>query len=322
MRSLFIFVFMFFVSLSAYASELKMYNFTSDFVRCVKAHGSETNEFVRYGLTDSSLMNGRVKLSGNKIDDNYWTYMNCLSKTNGGTRNGSVSAASTCKASSLVVNNRRIDIPPGVEGKRIGVAGAYFECSGTRWLSISGTVIDPTKQRAPPAAEGLSPCAATTKELSGCRFLLSATSHGQNAEDYFGAIYGDASSSYEGRMLAFCKNGNFEVSESECQKQTCASGEMVYWKGLTTDPSKIIQCEATVAFDGIAIPTPSPIRYFSSIEQAREYTEIRSGRGQFLCSQGRWTEQVGSSSCEQKTLQSLSCDFIVASNGQKKYYCH
>lgn len=293
-------------------SDLRSYQFTSDFIDCVTRFEDDESEHSRPGKTVSSLMNGSSVLSG-PLGSGYWNYMNCLQPT--GTSNLNVDAARMCPGLSLPIDGRTMYVPPGKDGKIIGLGGRYWECRGSDWVRISslpdgGAVSDPSKKE----------CPSTTLVEGQCQFNLDPTPHGRVVEKEFGRYFGH-DSNYNGSIMASCKNGSFEVVKSNCEPQRCQEGEIVRWGGFGANSadSNSSRCEGEV-YNGIAEQSPPSTRYYPNLEMARDRTVILSGYSEFACRGDRWVPMPGSV-CEQKRSEDLSCQGVRSDNGSTKYFC-
>jgi hypothetical protein len=302
-------------------AQMDIYDFTYDFIECVKRFDSESGEFVRHGNTESSLMNGREVLQGAALGNNYWSYMDCLSQS----RSGAASASSlpilvSCPEREITYAGGRVYIPPGLDGKRVGISNFFFQCVSGSWQNITGQVVNPigaNESTKPPVYKS---CPSENITRGECTFGFGATENGYNAEDYFGQVYGDANAAHEGYALATCVNGELDVVTSSCTPNQCEFGESLSWGAPSAVDGQWASCTGDVALDGVVNAERETTRYYSSLLAALNNTKITTGRAEFNCSNGRWRIDPRVSTCEVKPKNGLRCQFILSSN-ERKYYC-
>lgn len=304
---------------SAAPNNLRNYQFTSDFVECVGRFSSEESLYSSPGRSVSSLMNGEGVFSG-PMGSNYWSYMNCLQPS--GTANSLVDASSVCPGLSLPVNGKTIYVPPGKDGKTIGLSGRYWECQGSNWVRLTslpsgsagggGYIPDPDPQN----------CNSSIVSSGQCLFSIPETRHGRNFESQFGRFFGDQSD-FNGTISGRCENGSFRIDESSCERHKCRYQETVQWSGSSTsldspDFSRV-RCEGAVT-NSYAEQKASPVRYYPTSEIARDRTSVLSGYADFACHNDRWVPLPGAV-CERKPREELSCQGVRADNNSMKFYC-
>jgi hypothetical protein len=299
--------------------DLRNYQFTADFINCVNRFESEGDRYDRPGNAVSGLMNGNAVFSG-PLGSDYWSYMDCLQPTGSSSLN--VDEAQICPGLSLPVNGRTVYVPPGANGKTIGLAGRYWECQGEQWVRLSslpdyvdgtgGDIPDPNKDA----------CSGAIISKDQCQFNLGESEHGRVVEKQFGRFFGD-DTSFNGRAIARCNNGSYETVELTCSPSSCKEGEVVRWgdsaasaQGQVTTSSR---CEGEVR-NGVAEQSLTSVRYYSSPEMARDRTVILSGYAEFACHNDRWVPLSGSV-CERKPPDEMSCQSARADNGSAKFYC-
>lgn len=322
MRKIFFLSLMMLSSTHSYAEDMRIYGFTSSFVDCVKSYNSEKDEYSRAGNSESGLMNGRSKLAGAPLDSSYWSYMSCLENSQSGTVNSSLDIGKTCDKVELNTSYGDFYIPPGVDGKKVGVLGYYWECSNGSWSKIDGEVINPDGENieAPPVQNQR--CDEQEFNISSCKFNVSSKKHGQTAEDAYGPLWGDLTASSEGRILTSCNNGSYEVISSTCNPVNCQAGETVSWSG-TNAVGVGSYCSGKVNEDGSVFHEAAPRVYFASENLAKIGTRIISGESKFVCHEGEWVSLVGNdSSCSVKTIEELNCQSVSINDDEnREYYC-
>jgi hypothetical protein len=302
-------------------AQMAIYDFTYDFIECVKGFGSESGEFVRHGNSESSLMNGREVLQGAALDDNYWSYMNCLSQARSGTDStSSLPILSSCPEREITYAGGRVYIPPGLDGKRVGISNFFFQCVSGSWQNITGQVVNPIGGNETPEPPSYESCPSQEITRGECTFSFGSIENGYNAEDYFGQIHGDANAGHEGYALATCVNGDLDVATSSCTPNQCESGVPLSWGAPSALDGKWASCLGDVALDGVVNAEPEATRYYPSLLAALTNTKITTGRAEFNCSNGKWRIDTRVSTCEVKPQSGLECQFILSSN-ERKYYC-
>lgn len=301
------------------AEEMKVYDFTADFVSCVKQYDAESDEYVRPGVSESSLMNGRSQLNAGSFDANYWAYMSCLTKNRGGTRSGALQKAQVCPERYVTTSRGQVYIPSGVSGKRVGVLGSFWVCNGSNWVTDSGAITLPGGGGKSAPTVPSTGCAAKSLSSGNCRFDFPAMSHGSALLDRFGPTFGN-SGSYEGEMTALCNNGVISPVSATCVASTCSSGATVSWSGATTSGQSAL-CSGVVSYDGSASQGASAKQYFSSMELALLGTKIVTGSAYFGCESGRWVNLGAANSiCQLKSPAELRC-YSETISGVKRFYC-
>lgn len=320
MRKILILLVMTTASFCGHASNMKTYGFTSDFVDCVKRHSAESDNYVRHGKSQSSLMNGSG-ISGEPLNSSYWAYMNCLSASNSGTSNESLSIGRTCRQMSISSPYGTLNIPPGIEGKKIGISGHFFKCSSGNWVSTSGAITNPGGgEISPEPPENNASCSTETITLGGCYFSLDGTTHGQTSSDKYGPFWGDSDAQAEGEYLAYCRNGNYELVNSSCEPVSCQDGEKVEWGGIGPKGEGVL-CSGSVSYNGQVEHNKADPVYYKSLIMARLGTKIISGKASFICKKNKWVLSEGESpTCSLKASAALDCG-SKTTNGEKLYYC-
>lgn len=303
---------------NANASDMKVYDFTVDFVDCVKNYDAESDEYVRPGNSESSLMNGRATLNGG-FDGNYWGYMNCLSKSRGGTQNSTLQKGKTCPELYVTTPRGQVYIPPGVDGKRVGVLGSFWVCNGSSWNADSGKILQPGGGGTPAPAIPSTDCAAKVLTSGNCRFSFPAMTHGSALLKRYGPVHGNPGT-YEGEMVAQCTNGVMASVSATCSISQCVVGSAVSWGGITKSGQSAL-CSGSVSYDGSAVQQAGQRQYFSSIELALLGTKVVTGSAYFGCESGRWVNLGSANSiCQLKAPVELSCRSEVVA-GVKRFYC-
>lgn len=291
-------------SLSSMAADMRIYNFTSSFIDCVKQHAQEEQESSADGTSVSALMNGGKSIPSGQIKNNYWSYMNCLSRTDSGTANISLPVGGGCEDISITSDYGQLYIPPGLDGKTVSIRGYSWTCSGGSWQ--------------PQAEPELSNAECDTQVVTNnaCRFEFPGSRHGQSVEDWFGPKAGDLSATSEGYARGVCQNGVLQISASTCAPSTCESGELVSWIDLQTGA----YCSGNVAGDGTVSSTPPQRLYFPTLDSAQLRANVTTGAATFICTGGHWS-QKGGATCAKKTVTQLNCSSLASATGGRKYYC-
>ncbi|MAF42694.1 MAG: hypothetical protein CMI54_00805 [Parcubacteria group bacterium] len=303
----------------ASSGDMRTYSFTSNFIDCVKKYKDQSDEYAQAGNSMSSLMNGRGVVSGGELDSSYWTYMNCLSSSASGTASTALPVGRTCSEVKIETSYGRLYIPPGVEGKRVGVSGNFWKCTSGSWVRDSGKVVVPGGDDITPPPQEES-CDLETVEYKGCQFTLGSTSNGQTVSDNFGPYFGDLSSNVEGRYLAVCRNGHFESVEASCEPVSCNEGERVEWTGLNSYGDSAL-CSGEVDYDGVVQHAKSNIVYYKSEWMAKLHTKIIEGEATFVCKDNRWVKSTDRpSTCSVKSINELRCQSKTV-GGEKLFYC-
>ncbi len=307
-----------FTSFVSSANDMRIYGFTSDFIACVKSHADESYNEMVPGNADSSLMNGAAQLGGGPLGSNYWSYMNCLSRTNSGTVNESLGASSGCGELKITLGSKEFYLPPGLKDKRVGVAGRFFKCSSGKWSQADAPYGGNEQEE-----DDNDSCREKTKVIESCRFTFPDANHGVGKSDAFGPIFGD-DAEFEGSARASCDDGDWEVSSYTCQPTGCQSGEVVHWQGYSQTHGLSPTCSSEISEGGYAIQEERDLMYFASEETARSHTRILNGQSAFVCTRGSWVQDRGagdSNYCEQKAPSELRCYSTLGPNGAKKYFC-
>lgn len=301
------------------AADLRIYEFTAGFVDCVERHEDEKHDNASAGLAESALMNGNAALRGD-LKNNYWSYMNCLSDSTAGTRHRNLRTAATCPELHIELGKRTLNVPPAVDGKRIGVAGVQWVCQSGQWQRHHGDGDTPTEPEEPAA------CAATTIQQAQCTFNLASRGHheGISVESESSALGdGGYSAFYQGKLRAMCVDGEFEVLEQSCQAQVCEVGQIMTWLATEDDDREgddnAVSCFGPVEANGWVTQADEELRYYSQLGEARQKTKRRVGRAEYRCDSGRW--QVELSECRLKRQQELHCDYRFDDNGNKEWAC-
>jgi hypothetical protein len=319
------------------AETLKTYNFTANFVDCVKGHENEKSYYTSSGLAESGLMNGADKIPSGSIDGNYWDYMECLSLADGGTRNHTLAEVDTCPEIRFSVNQRSYYVPPAADGKIIGMAGNYWRCDAGAWTTESGVVSGPDITPTPsPVNEDKEQCGVQAS-LSTNRCLFSVTvddlgvstsgsllkkNHGSSISLSYGPDYGDYDATHQGHSQAICNDGNWELQagETQCSELMCNVGESVTWSGISE--GKQVICDGTIAEDGTVIANSTQggldPTIFADIFFARAMSKVMEGEAVFACGVNGWQEVT--STCKRLKPAELTCEGYPGRNGY--YYCY
>lgn len=301
-------------------AEMKIYGFTEDFVSCVKSNSEQSDDYTLHGSAESGLLNGQGVIDGSNLDGTYWNYMNCLSKSRGGSTNGTLDISDSCNGEIKSSGGNSFYLPPASNGKTAGVDGYFFKCSSGSWSEVSAVVKNPTgsdRDISPPENRD---CSESTFKLSGCTFTLGASKHGYTIEDVFGPKYDVSEIGFEGHVRAICRNGANQVVTSSCLPTSCSSGQEVSWFGKDEYGRSGI-CSGKVDSKGFASAEPKETKYYSSLEEAK-LKSILFEEGSYsrsACSNGYW-EPTADSSCNIKNVDELNCT-SVGDGFNKRYFC-
>lgn len=290
--------------LSSMAADMRIYNFTSAFIDCVKQHEQDEQKLSSEGTSVSALMNGGESIPSGQIKTNYWSYMNCLSRADSGTANESLPAGGGCADVSITSDYGELYIPPGMDGKVVNVRGYSWTCSGGSWQS--------TGEPSLPDAG----CNSQVITSNACRFEFAGSKHGQNVESWFGPNAGTLNATSEGHARASCNNGQLTITASTCTPSACESGSEVSWVDLQTGA----YCSGNVASDGTVNSNTPPRMYFPTLDSAKLAARVTTGAATFICTSGRWS-QKGVATCAKKPVPQLNCSSLASATGGRKYYC-
>lgn len=291
----------------AKADELRTYLFTSSFVDCVQS-GRERSDTV--GSVDSSEMGGENVISGEKLDGQYWNYMNCLSKVNSGVNNESLRQTVSCPGAWVRWGASSLYISPATHGKKVNLNGAVLSCNAGQW-SASGTNV--TISDSP---SGRNSCAVETKQIGACEYSLPSKPDGSSVKVFSNIVSGVSSNGfYSGEALFSCVDGvwSSQVESTVCEQQRCEIGEVVTWS------SGDAVCDGVVDGSGRASLLEKENIYFSTLLEAKNKTKVQQGSASFSCSSGGW--KFVSGSCKQKTLNELVCKTRLTSTGMVEHFC-
>jgi hypothetical protein len=307
-------------SSSSFADQMRIYGFTNDFVSCVKARNEQSENYTLHGSADSGLLNGQGIIDSGNLDGTYWNYMNCLSKSRGGTKNENLTQSTPCTGALREKDGTTFYLPPALDGKVAGVDGFFFKCSNGSWSSVDPVVKIPSGGSRDITPPGSSSCSSETKSFSGCTFELGSSKHGHTVEDFFGQKYDASEKGFEGYVKAVCRNGTHEIVSNSCLPTTCQSGETVSWFGKDVYGRSGI-CSGTVNSEGFALNTKSDTKYYSSMSEARLRSIVikQNSYSQSICTNGHW-EITADSECKIKTAEEMECQ-SVGSDFNKRYFC-
>lgn len=289
---------------SSMAADMRIYNFTSAFIDCVKQHEQDEQKLSAEGASVSALMNGGESIPSGQIKTNYWSYMNCLSRSDSGTANESLPAGSGCPDISITSDYGELYIPPGMDGKIVNIRGYSWTCSGGSWQSTGEPSLSKTG------------CNSQVVTNNACRFEFAETRHGQSVESWFGPKAGSINSTSEGYARASCNNGQLTITASTCAPSSCEIGADVSWVDLQTGA----YCSGNVASDGTASSEIPHRLYFPTLDSAKLGTRVTTGTATFVCMSGRWS-QKGTATCARKLVPQLNCSSLASATGGRKYYC-
>lgn len=323
-RKMIIFSILFF-SYHVNAEDKRIYGFTSEFVECVKGHSDESNEDEFPGNSVSGVMNGESLVSA-PLGNNYWGYMNCLSRANSGQVNLNLTTKENCPELSV----GGLYLPPGLDGKRIGVKGRFFVCSSGSWSVDTPSVRVNGEIDNLPIYEEPAGCESQTITVESCSFTFENPNevlslNGETRNSSFGPLYGDVSG-FEGKANAVCENGDWVIKGSSCLPLNCQSGTSVRWVGEDNSgvdglDNVLANCSGDVLDNGSVTQSSSTTTYFSTEVLARKFTKSVAGNASFVCSKNQWVKNPNiTSQCSMKSREELSC-FSIESNGNIKHYC-
>lgn len=296
------------------ASELRIYGFTSTFVDCVRAFESESDSSSNQGVAQSALMNGHSVLSGQKLDGQYWQYMDCLTPTNSGVDNTVLAQTSSCPELRINLGDREVYVPPSVSGKVFSLGRSSWVCQGGQWTRDTGGgeggVSDPVPEK-------FESCSSSNFKVDNCTFPLPSRLHGASISavsmlsDSIDGVF------YSGRAPFVCNDGKWTVSEPdvECRPSYCNESQRVSWNS----PDSLTQCSGMIHSDGSVVHEPSVEIYFSSLAEALRMTKSMVGHAEFSCTHSGWKPIV--TSCAQKGPNELACKERTTAIGTKEYSC-
>ncbi len=299
-------------------ADMERYEFTANFVQCVKANSGDQENYTTSGNSQSALMNGENLT--NNFRGTYWSYMDCLSKEEGGNSRSFVPTATSCPGVNTVIGGHRIYTPPGVSGKRVQMAGVEWICQSGKWQRTSegsGDTNDGID------GDDTQHCGASVAQKDLCSFEIPEMRHGASLKVYTSPTPSGSDSPFlaNGEAVASCDNGRISLSRAVCQINECEVGQEVQWHARTAFGRQT--CKGEVAHDGYVEQGEVERRLFSSIVEARTKTEILTGQAKFICDNGRWRKQDNvDASCAVKPLAQLVCKAVPLQGGTYQYYCY
>lgn len=294
-------------SASVFAEELRIYGFTSSFVDCVKKHHEEERNYSKSGAAQSALMNGSSVLSGSELDGQFWQYMDCLTPASSGVDSRTLVQTTACPELDINLGDRRIYVPPSVNGKEFKLGGASWVCDNGVW-GRSGTGVDVT--------ESPKPCPSSQVSVGSCQFDVPSKPHGSS----FWAQSIPASASggefLSGESLFSCQNGAWAAVQgsSTCDRQVCDGGQTMTWSG-----NALSQCSGVIDHSGVAEQVEMVPRYFTTLKDAMSLTKLVTGRAEYTCTNRGW--KLISATCAQKNQANLSCSSRLTAIGTVEYSC-
>jgi hypothetical protein len=279
-------------ALSATANTLKTYDFTQNFISCLKDGSAKITRYEEVGQSSSSA------ITDSDFYNNYWQNMDCIRSTSSPVSSSNISERSSCSGFTIKGENK-VRVRPALVQQKVHVGGYTLLCTTNGW--------DITEE-----PELNSSCTNKVIPQGHCDFPVEKATDGQLKRYVFDGLVDGKN--YHGKLVTRCRDGNFEILEKNCKEVVCPTDTKVSW----TDKSTGKTCIGKLDENGNAAAADTNNKLFSSLTDAKNNTYINYGSAKFACIHSQWRLLNGN--CLTKAPKELICEKTI-SGLTTKYSC-